>query len=90
MDAQYLAFEAAGWIGAAFILTAYILVSLGRLSGQSPVFQWMNIIGAAGMIANGWAHNAVPSVVLNVVWMGIGLYAIWTIRNQTKTKEGEV
>jgi hypothetical protein len=79
MGLQYLAFEAAGWIGAALILAAYILVSLGRLSGQSPVFQWMNIIGAAGMIANGWAHNAVPSVVLNVVWMGIGLFTVYRI-----------
>jgi hypothetical protein len=81
MGLQYLAFETAGWVGAALILVAYILVSLGRLNGQSPVFQCMNIIGAAGMIANGWAHNAVPSVVLNVVWMGIGLFTLYRILN---------
>ncbi|OQW45840.1 MAG: hypothetical protein A4S16_12685 [Proteobacteria bacterium SG_bin6] len=67
------AIEAIGWAGAATILAAYLLVSVGRLSGQSPAFQWMNVVGAAGFVVNSGWHGAIPSTALNVVWMLIGL-----------------
>ncbi|MBX9882830.1 MAG: hypothetical protein K2X73_12745 [Sphingomonas sp.] len=67
------AIETIGWAGAATILAAYLLVSMGRLSGQSPAFQWMNVVGAAGFIVNSGWHGAIPSTALNVVWMLIGL-----------------
>jgi len=41
----------------------------------------MNIVGAAGFVINGWWHRAIPSTVLNVVWMGIGAVALWKIRS---------
>jgi hypothetical protein len=74
-----LAVEAAGWIGAALILLGYIMVTTGKLTGQSAAFQWMNVAGAAGFIVNGWWHGALPSTALNVIWMGIGIVALWRI-----------
>ena len=74
-----VAIEAAGWIGAALILLAYLLLSMDRLTGQSPLYQGMNIVGAAGFIVNGWWHGALPSAVLNVIWMMIGGVALWRI-----------
>ena len=71
--------EIAGWGGALLILSAYLLLSLGRLSGQSPVYQWMNVIGACGFAINGWWHGALPSAALNVVWLLIGGMALWRI-----------
>jgi hypothetical protein len=71
--------EIVGWAGALLILLAYLLLSAGKLTGQSFVYQSMNIVGAAGFIVNGWWHGALPSTVLNVVWMGIGLVALWKI-----------
>ena len=62
------------------ILLAYILVTLGRLTGQSPLFQWMNLVGAAGFVVNGWWHGALPSATLNIVWALFAagaLLAIW-------------
>jgi hypothetical protein len=76
VSAVELAIEAAGWMGAALILLAYLLVTTGRLTGQSPAFQWMNLFGAAGFIINGWWHGAVPSAVLNVIWMLIAAVAL--------------
>jgi hypothetical protein len=73
------AVEAAGWIGAALILLAYLLLSMGKVDGQSPLYQGMNIVGAAGFIINGWWHGALPSAVLNVIWMLIGGVALWRI-----------
>ena len=73
------AVEAAGWIGATLILLAYLLLSMGKVTGQSVVYQGMNIVGAAGFIINGWWHGALPSAVLNVIWMLIGGVALWRI-----------
>ena len=71
-----IAVEVAGWIGATLILLAYLLVTTGRLTGQSRLFQWMNLIGAAGFVINGWWHDAIPSTALNIVWMMIAVVAL--------------
>ena len=72
--------EAAGWMGAGLILGSYILVSLGRLGGRSPAYQWMNVVGAAGFVVNSGWHGAIPSTALNVIWLGVGLATLWTLR----------
>ena len=68
--------EIAGWGGALLILIAYLLVTTGRLTGQSRSFQWMNLVGAAGFVINGAWHDARPSAALNVVWMLIAAVAL--------------
>jgi hypothetical protein len=56
-----------------------VLVTLGRLTGQSPAFQWMNLVGAAGFVVNGWWHGALPSATLNVVWALFAAGALWIL-----------
>lgn len=73
------AVETAGWTAAALILTAYALLSLGKVNGRSPLYQWMNVAGAAGFIVNSGYYGAIPSAALNVVWMGIGLATLWKV-----------
>jgi hypothetical protein len=72
-----LLIEIVGWIGALLVFGAYILVSTGRMSGVSPGFQWMNAIGAGAFIPNTWWHGAIPSMVLNIIWSGIGFLTLW-------------
>jgi hypothetical protein len=72
-----LAVEIVGWIGAVLVLGAYVLVSTGKLTGRSPVFQSMNAVGAAFFVLNTWWHGAMPSMVLNVIWSVIGFVALW-------------
>ncbi len=74
-----LAVEIVGWAGAVLILLAYLLLSAGRLTGQSLVYQGMNVVGAAGFVVNGWWHGALPSAALNVLWLLIGAVASWQI-----------
>ena len=57
---------------------------MGRLTGQSRVYQAMNVVGAAGFIVNGWWHGAIPSATLNVVWMLIGAAALWRIARRIR------
>ncbi|KKW92458.1 MULTISPECIES: CBU_0592 family membrane protein [Sphingobium] len=68
--------EIAGWLGAILVLGAYMLVSSGRVSGKSALFQGMNALGSALFILNTWWHGAIPSMVLNIVWLGIGIAAL--------------
>jgi hypothetical protein len=84
MTATEIAVEIVGWIGASLILLAYLLLSAGKLTGQSLVYQGMNVVGAAGFIVNGWRHGAIPSAVLNVIWMLIGGIALWRIAGRRK------
>jgi hypothetical protein len=79
VTAVQLAVEFAGWAGALLILFAYLLLSMGRLTGQSLTYQIMNIVGAIGFVINGWWHGAMPSAALNVLWLLIGALASWRI-----------
>jgi len=74
--------EVVGWIGAGLILGSYILVSTGRLDGRSAAFQWMNVVGAAGFVANSGWHGALPSTALNVVWLAVGLATLWSLSRE--------
>jgi hypothetical protein len=38
------------------------------------------MVGAAGFVVNSGYHGAVPSAVLNVIWMGIGATALWRMK----------
>ena len=71
-----LAVELIGWAGAALILGAYALLSSGRLRAESLTYHLMNIVGAAGFVVNSGWNGAIPSAAMNVVWIGIGLYAL--------------
>jgi hypothetical protein len=71
-----------GWSGAALILGAYALISAGKLKADSLAYHLMNILGAAGFVVNSGYNGAMPSAVMNVVWIGIGVYAL---RQRSKT-----
>ena len=71
--------EVVGWIGATLILAGYGLLTAGRLTAKSPAYQWMNVVGALGFIANSAWNGAWPSAVLNIIWVGIGVVALINI-----------
>jgi hypothetical protein len=80
LSAQLILVEIAGWAGAGLILGAYALLTAERVTSRSALYQGMNVVGAAGFIVNGWWHGAIPSAVLNVIWLLIGAVALWRIR----------
>jgi hypothetical protein len=71
-----MAIEVVGWIGAVLILVAYALLSMGKLSGKSVSYQVMNVVGALGFVLNSGYNGAIPSAALNVIWVGIGVFAL--------------
>ena len=68
--------DIAGWIGVVAILIAYGLVSMKRMEGDSVRYQALNIIGAGLLIYNSYYFQAYPSVVVNLVWVIIGMYTM--------------
>ena len=71
------AVEVIGWIAAAMMLSAYLLLTRGRLSAQSSTYHWLNILSGAGFIVNSGWNGAYPSAAINVVWAVIGLYGVF-------------
>ncbi|HEX6872102.1 MAG TPA: hypothetical protein VF163_13475 [Micromonosporaceae bacterium] len=66
-----------GWAGAAVLLIAYGLTSAGRLPPEGARFQALNLSGALALTLNSAYHDAWPSAVLNIVWILIGVFALW-------------
>ncbi len=76
--------EVVGWIGGTLILVGYFLLTNGKLDAKSPTYQWLNVVGAVGFIANSGWNGAWPSAALNVIWVGIGVFALIKIVGQRK------
>jgi hypothetical protein len=76
--------EVIGWIAAVLILGSYALLSTGRLRAQSLTYQLMNVVGAAGFVINSGWNGALPSAAMNVIWMGIGVFAVLQHRRAHK------
>lgn len=68
--------DIAGWVGAVALLSAYALVSNRRLAGDSIRFQSLNVLGSMLLALNSGYHGAMPSVVVNSVWIFIGAVAL--------------
>lgn len=74
--------DIAGWAGAGFLLLAYGLVSFKRLPGDSIRFQLLNLAGGVLLAVNSGYHGAMPSVMVNAVWIVIGLGALLRTRRR--------
>ena len=74
-----LLIEIVGWVGAGLFLLSYVLVSTGRLQGQSRAYQWLNVVGAIGFVVNSGWNGAYPSAAVNVIWAMIGLVTLWQL-----------
>ena len=62
-----------GWIGMALLISAYALVTTGRILGPSLTFQLMNLVGGGSLMVNSAYYGAWPSAALNLVWVVIGV-----------------
>lgn len=65
-----------GWGGSVAVIAAYGLISSHRLTANSLVYQWLNVLGSIGLIANTYYYRAYPSMLVNVIWVMIGVFAL--------------
>ena len=85
-DTMEVLWEMAGWAGAAAILCAYLVVSMGWVK-PGRGYQTANLLGACAFIVNGAFHDAWPSVATNIAWFLISAVALFrmTSANQRST-----
>ncbi len=69
-------FETIGWIGMVMILTAYALANFHILSVDSITYQLLNIIGSLGIILVSYLRRNYQPMVLNIVWIIIGVISL--------------
>ena len=71
--------EAIGWYGAIVILLAYALVSYNFIVADSIFYQFLNISGGIGLLWIAYKKHVTQSVLLNIVWIMIGIIALLKI-----------
>ena len=69
-----------GWIGAVGTVGAYALVSQRRMEAHSLRFQLINVLCAALLSLSALSVRNWPSTASNLVWMCIGLHALFLSR----------
>lgn len=76
-----------GWIGSIALTFAYVMISRAKLTAQTYLYQGLNLLGSVCLIVNSTYYGAYPSTALNVVWVGIGLFALYNIAKISKDEE---
>jgi hypothetical protein len=78
--------DIAGWVGVAVFLIAYAMVSTRKMEGDSIAYQLLNVVGGVLLVVNSIYYRALPSVGVNVAWIGIAGYAM--ARKRFSTPKG--
>jgi len=71
-----IAINVVGWLGMALLISAYALVTAGKLHGPGMTFQLMNLFGGGFLMINSAYYGAWPSAALNLVWVVVGLVGL--------------
>ena len=71
-----IAINVVGWLGMALLISAYALVTAGKLHGPGMTFQLMNLFGGGFLMINSAYYGAWPSAALNLVWVVIGVVGL--------------
>jgi len=66
-----------GWIGSAMVVLAYALNMYKRLASDALSYYLLNIIGSICLVINTIYHHAIPSAVVNVIWVIIAVFALF-------------
>jgi hypothetical protein len=77
-----------GWLGAGCVLAAYGLVSAGKVHGRAPLYQVPNAVGSVLLTVNTYYYHAYPSSFVNVLWLGIALYALRSGKGERGRRKG--
>jgi len=77
-----LIIDTIGWIGSVMVVVAYALNIYKKLASDALSYYLLNIVGSACLIVNTYYHHAIPSAVVNVIWVIIALAALLKKRDK--------
>lgn len=84
VNAMVVVAATGGWVGAVGTVGAYAMVSQRRMEAHSLRFQVINIVCAALLATSALSVDNWPSMVSNLVWMGIGVHALLRARQAVR------
>ncbi len=76
-----------GMFGVLTVLIAYGAMTLGRIASDSLQYQWLNIIGTAGILISLIDQWNLPAYVANVAWIGIGALSLVRIYRKKRSAQ---
>lgn len=68
--------DSIGWLGAAALLIAYLLLSKGRLNASSRLYHSLNLLGGVGLGINTYMNHSYPATLVNIIWTTIAVYSL--------------
>jgi hypothetical protein len=71
-----LIIEVIGWFGVIFYVVAYFLLTIGLLTANGYRFHFLNMLGAIGLIVVSAYYGDKPNLVVNALWLAIGIFAV--------------
>lgn len=81
--------EIVGMVASVILLIAYYMVTTERWERVSLRYQGLNVVGTTMLIVYGAAKTAYASVLLNVVWVAIGLGGLYTWYRRYRAVQAE-
>ena len=68
--------EAIGWMGAFFLLFAFVLVSFTIIDTEGLLFPLFNLVGSLGIVYISLRKKAYPPAILNIIWGLVALVSL--------------
>ncbi len=65
-----------GLMGVVTVIAAYALMTANKIAAQSTIYQWLNVIGTAGILISLTDQWNLPAFVANTAWISIGIYSL--------------
>jgi cell division protein FtsW (lipid II flippase) len=66
--------EVVGFIGVVLVLSAYILITTEKVTAKNKIYHILNGVGSLGILINAFYHTAIPSVLLNGIFLFVAGY----------------
>ena len=76
-----------GVVGSAFVILAYLLIAVDRLTNTSLAFYVINLLGNVLLLYSLYYHPNTGSIVIEFFCIGISLVGIY--RNQKSRKQAQ-
>lgn len=65
-----------GLCGVGTVIVAYALMTAGKLEASSKRYQWMNVLGTAGILVSMISQFNLPAFIANAAWIMIGIVSL--------------
>jgi len=78
-------YDVVGFSGTLMILGAFAAQQMGKLRGDSPPYQLLNLFGAAGVLISLLGTFNISVFVLESAWVLVSGYGLWRGRKARPT-----